>query len=133
MTTRVYVPLTSTGVAALVAERRLAGPLPAHTVTEELRLAWPEAEQDDWEFAAMLAAGEDSWTSRAAGDAPRRFVLAVDAAEVTDGEGTGVTVGDVVWKRIASLHADTEDWSGEPDLDADLAWFATQEIPDLLG
>ena len=37
--------------------------------------------------------------------------------------------GDLPRKRWVSVHVDTED---DPDPEADLAWFATQEIPDLL-
>ena len=70
MTVRVYVPLTSGRIAELVESGRLVGPLPAHAVTEALQAEWPEADEDDWEFAAMLAAGEESWTLRGDGAMP---------------------------------------------------------------
>lgn len=138
MSVRVYVPLTSSTLADLVEHGRLVGPLAAHAVTDALRAAWPGADEDDGEFAAMLAAGEESWSLRAAGDRPRRYVVAADVAAVTDAPDadaapTAVRVeGDVVMKRVASAHVDTRDWDTDPDFDEDLAWFATQEITHLV-
>lgn len=137
MSVRVYVPMTSSSLAELVANGRLSGPLTAHAVTTDLQQAWPEADEESWEFAAMLAAGEDSWGARGDGDRPRRIVLAADvpAAAPTEGESpTEVSVAaDIVLKRVASVHVDTEDLIGEPDFDEDLAWFAVQEVSELLG
>ena len=38
-----------------------------------------------------------------------------------------VAIADVV-----AVHCDTEDRAADADPDDDLAWFATQEIPDLI-
>lgn len=137
MSVRVYVPLTSSELAVLAEEGRLSGPREAHAVTSGLRAAWPEADEDDWEWAAMLAAGEDSWALRSTPDRPRRIVLAVDVPEVAEQpeaeSASAVRVAaDLVLKRVASVHVDTEDVSGDPDFEEDLAWFAVQELPHLL-
>lgn len=137
MSVRVYVPLSGSELAELAAEGRLAGPRVVHAVTEELRSAWPEAEQDDWEWAAMLAAGEDSWARRTATDRPRRTVVAADVAEVSElpeaESATAVRItADLVLKRVASVHVDTQNVTGTPDFEEDLAWFAVQELPHLL-
>lgn len=135
MSTRVYLPLTSTGLAALVADGRLTGPLRAHAVTELLRAEWPEGDQEQWEYAALAAAAEESWSTRGEGDRPRRQVVAADVADVRPGEGelTAVVVsGDVRWKHVAAAHVDVDDLTAAPDEDGpELAWFATQEIADL--
>ncbi len=135
---RIYLPVTSGDLATLVAEGRLPGPRRGHAVTSALQEGWPEADEDSWEFAAMLAAGEDSWLARGAEDRPRRHVLALDSdrvrvlQEVPELPATAVEVeGDVLLKHVASAHVDAEDWVGEVDFDEDLAWFATQEIQHL--
>lgn len=144
MSVRVYVPVTAEDLATLVGEGRLAGPRAAHAVTAELRAAWPEADEDSWEYAALMAAAV---ASRSAGDQPdgaRRRVVAADVARVEpaerlgggggadDGEGDPTLVavpGDVVWKGVAAAHVDTDDGADDDD---DLAWFATQEIAALV-
>ncbi|MDT9591981.1 hypothetical protein RDV89_02815 [Nocardioides zeae] len=153
MSVRVYVPVTSSGLAAVVADGRLAGPFRAHAVTPALAEAWPEGEDEEWEYAAQAAAGVASLAARGEGDRPRRLVLAVDVPDAqpagTDDEPTLVEVAaDVPWKRIASAHVDVADLPDAvvaayldqdadadlPDevdgveIDHDLAWFATQEI-----
>lgn len=154
MTVRVFVPVTSSGLAALVADGRLSGPLRAHAVTDAIREVWPEGSDEEWEYAAQAAAGVDSLALRGDGDQPRRLVLAVDVPDVAplahESEPTLVEVtADVPWKRVASAHVDVVDLpaaavaaylSGEelPDevdgveIDHDLAWFATQEIRTLV-
>ncbi|HEY9564227.1 MAG TPA: hypothetical protein VIR30_10695, partial [Nocardioides sp.] len=125
-------------------EARIDGPLRAHAVTEALRVEWPEGDQEEWEYAALAAAADTSWTLRTEADTPRRHVLAVDVAAdavtpVTADDITAVSLShDVVWKNIGALHMDTEDLAGAPNhdgghdgYDPELAWFATQEIADL--
>jgi hypothetical protein len=130
---RVYVPLTSATLSALVAEGRLAGPLRAHAVTEALRAEWPEADEESWEYAALMAAAATSATARGSDEVARRYVVAADVPAVSPVPGEDPTLvdvaADVVWKNVASAHVDTTDWGpGGPDEDDDLAWFATQEI-----
>lgn len=132
MSTRVYLPVTADQLAELVAEGRLPGPLDAHAVTDALRAAWPEGDDEQWEYAALSAAADDAWRRRAADDRRRRVIAAdVNAVEPDTESVTGVRVGgDLVWKHVAAAHVDTDDLVTGPDDDGgpELAWFATQEI-----
>jgi hypothetical protein len=124
VTVRVYIPLTSAGLAGLVAEGRIPGPVHAHA---------PEGDDEELEYEALMAAADESWSLRGDEDRARRYVVAADVREVVrPGEGdepTSVRLEhDVTWKNIASAHVDTEDYPGD---ERDLAWFATQEIRDL--
>lgn len=140
--TRVYVPITVAQLRELVSDLALAGPLPAHGVTGRLREAWPDGDDEDWEYAALMAAAVDSWTLRGADDPPRRYVVAADAAAVETvetGAATGLTLPEgLTWVQVASVHADVEDLDqalvDDPEsvADEDLAWFATQEVGALL-
>ena len=133
MSERVYVPVTSSGLARLVAEGRLDGPFRAHAVTDALRAEWGEGDEESWEYAALMAAAADSATLRGAGDAPRRYVVAADVPSVVPVPGDDPTLvdvaADVPWKNVAAAHVDLVD---DADEDDDLAWFATQEIAHLL-
>jgi uncharacterized protein DUF6912 len=121
--------VTSSGLAALVAEGRIEGPLRAHAVTEALREAWPEGDEEAWEYAATMAAAADSAGLRRGDDRPRRYVVAADVPAATPVGGEDPTLvdvaADVVWRNVAAAHVDTVDDAGEDD---ELAWFATQEI-----
>jgi hypothetical protein len=137
VTERVYVPLTSAGLTALVADGRLDGPLRAHAVTDALRAEWGEGDEESWEYAALMAAAATSATLRGPDDAPRRYVVAADVPSVVPVPGDDPTLvdvaADVPWKNVAAAHVDTADWGPDgPDEDADLAWFATQEISQLV-
>ena len=162
MTTRVYVPSSLTGLRDVVAADGI-GPAPfvAHAVTDALRAAYDDGGEEEWEFAAAAAASRSSLKLIREDDEPRRVVLAVDAETVRPAEGTDdptlVSVEEVVpFRRIASvlvdlpeagddvraaaaslLAADEGDEEAEAAvdraLDHDLAWFATQEIGELLG
>jgi hypothetical protein len=131
---RVYVP-ANLEVLARFAEEGGIGPSPvhAHAVTTWLRESWPEAEEDEWEYAALTAAADD-----AAGlldGRPRRVVLVAEVDRVTEGdESTAVTVDTAIPMRLVqAVHADTADVepAAAENLE-DLAWFGVQEIPDLL-
>jgi len=131
---RVYVPLTSSGLADLVAVRVLP-PATGHAVTDAVRRQWPDADDEELEYAALAAAAEASWLARGAGDRPRRHVLAVDvtrAEPAAEDDPSGVRLPEPTsWAAIAALHLDVEDVTDPAPGEGDLAWFATQEIPDL--
>lgn len=133
MSVRVYLPVSAADLAGLVAERRLPGPRRAHAVTSALREAWPEGDDDGWEYAALMAAASESRDGRrrvVAADVGE--VAAVDLPDGSEGEPAPTLVEvthDVVWRQVAAAHVDVVDGADEDD---DLAWFATQEIPDLL-
>ncbi len=133
MSVRVFVPLTWSGLAAFVETGRIPGPLRAHAVTDDLRRAWPEADQDDGEYAALLAA---AGASRDLAEDPgaRRVVIAADVSSVEAvGEAEAATevdlAHDVVWRNVAAAHLDEAPGAADDD---DLSWFATQEIAGLL-
>lgn len=140
MSVRVYVPTTSAGLAALVEQGRLGGPLRAHAVTPALRAEWSDGDDEGWEYAALMAAAAESAGLRSADERRRRYVVAADVPEAClapagpEDDVTRVAVtADVPWKNVAAAHVDTEDWAGDaPDPDEDLAWFATQEIRHLV-
>lgn len=136
MSIRVYVPMSQATLAAVVAEGRLTGPFRAHAVTPALVEAWPEGDAEELEYAAMAAAADASWQLRGGADPARRFVLAGDVPDVTPVAGDDPTLVDVAadlpWKHVASAHVDAHDVTEADVEDAELAWFATQEIASLV-
>lgn len=108
---RVYVPATLTTLGEYVA----AGRVPA-----EAERVVPPAEDEETEYAALMTAADLS-AEAAPGDG-RRVVITVE----TSGDGEG----ELPWADVVAVHADTEPCT---DPDEDLAWFATQEVGDLLG
>src|ERR1700754_733207 len=101
MSVRVYVPVTTSGLAALVADGRLSGPFRAHAVTPELRVSWPEADDESWEYAALMAAAAGSAAWGGSGARPRRAVVAADVPGFEPVAGDDPTLvdgaADVPW------------------------------------
>jgi len=159
--TRVYVPLAGAGLRALSQTGELP-PGPACAVTPSLREAYAPSgvsDDEDLEYVAMTIAARLSLTMLDPADPAdrRRIVVAADGAvEEVDGPAGQARLSDAVpLARIASIHVDTEDLrpvvdaavhalpsaaDGDPSavglvevLDGeDLAWFAVQELADLL-
>ncbi|HSN07152.1 MAG TPA: hypothetical protein VLV82_07375 [Candidatus Angelobacter sp.] len=160
---RIYLPTTVAGLAALHCTGRLTpAPLSAHAVTPALRRSWPEADEEELEYAVLMAAAYDSLTLIAATSGePRRVVVVADVednvvtATASPEDPTTVSVGaEVPISRCTAVQVDDADAEGEivlalGRLDAavagderaladvslvelELMWFATQEIPDLL-
>jgi len=140
VTVRIYVPSSLSALAAFVAEGGV-GPAPvrARAVTAWLRGAWPEADEEEWEYAALSAAADDSAALLTDEDPPRRVVLAVDVEAATESDDSTVVEVDSAFPMtlVKAVHADTEDLergaSYDPDAAGDLAWFGVQEISDLLA
>ena len=137
MSTRVYVPATLSDLARFVQEGGI-GPTPvhAHAVTAWLRAAWPEADQEEWEYAALMAAADVSVGLLTEEDRPRRVVVVAEVDDVTeDRESTAVTVDSAIPDRvIQAVHADTVDIDpATPEQLGDLGWFGVQELPALLA
>jgi uncharacterized protein DUF6912 len=109
MTTRVYVPTTIDGLAGFVLE----GGIPEAAVRFEAA-----DESEEAEYAALMGAAD---TSAELLEGPGKRVVVV--AETSDPDGV------IPMRLVVAVHADTED---DADPDADLAWYATQEIADLL-
>jgi hypothetical protein len=159
--TRVFVATSWSGLRQIVMADGI-GPAPffAHAVTEGLRAAYPDGTDEEWEYTALTAAARTSLGLLTEDDPARRVVVAVDAGTVVpaeDEDPTVVEVGEVVpYRQIAAVLVDPADaqdvvaaaaarWrdaeAGDAEaeqavdrcLDLDLAWFATQEIGDLLA
>ena len=114
MTTRAYVPATR----ARLADWHAAGAVPA----DAERVLAP-ADDEDSEYDALMTAAE---MAAALGPADGRRVVVV--AEVED----SAAEGSLPLRRWVAVHCDVVDRPSDADPDDDLAWFATQEIPDLL-
>lgn len=126
MTTRVFIGTTHRRLLELVATRRLDVVGVVRTAAEAAEQL-PDADEEQLAYAAMMAAADDSWAAWTPADgARRRFVVAADVPAAAG-------VQQVAWTAVAALHTDTEDLPGDPADDVELAWFATQEIPDVLA
>ena len=112
MTVRVYLPTTL---------RELAGFLEAGEIPEHIEKVVAERSDEESEYAALMSAADAS-----AGllEGPGRRVVVV--AELPD------ATGPVPLEDVVAVHADTEDRLAGSDPDEDLAWFAAQEIEQLL-
>lgn len=137
MSTRVYVPATLEDLARFAADGGIGpSPVHAHAVTAWLRSEWPEAEDEDREYAALMAAADDAAARLVGNGAPRRVVLVAEVDDLTeDRESTQVLVDTAIpMRRVAAVHADTSDIDPAiPEALDDLGWFGVQEIPDLLA
>src|ERR1700735_2973393 len=113
---RVYLASTLPGLAKILADGQVGpAPLRAFAVTAALRESYASGDDEELEYAAMLAAARQSPRLLAADpDAPRRRVVL--AADVPDGqvswqayddEAAAVLVGAVVpVAAVASGHVD---------------------------
>ena len=137
MSVRIYVPASLTSLARFVASGGV-GPTPvrARAVTGWLREAWPEAAEDEWEYAALMAAADDSAALLTADDPPRRVVLAADVDSVVESDDSSLVQVDSAFPMslVQAVHADTDDVERGAAYElGDLAWYGVQEIPDLLA
>jgi len=110
---RVYLPTT----LDLLARSVEAGEMPA----DADRLVADGADEEA-EYAALMSAADASATLL--GGPGRRVVV---VAELDD------PAAAVPLERVVAVHADTEDRPVDADPDEDLAWYANQEIGQLLG
>jgi hypothetical protein len=116
---RVYLPVTVRRLAKLLETGALR-------VTDDVVVAPDDSE--DAEYDALMTAAETSAVLAAELDpGERRRVVVV--AEV-DHLGPTISLRDVV-----AVHADADDLPDDTDVEDldDLGWYATQEIPELLG
>ena len=160
---RVYLPLTLSSLQEFSVAGATTAPLSAHAVTTAMRAAWPTADQDELEYAVLMAAAYDSLV-RLAADPRERARRVVAVAEVADGssdagardEVTAVTLtAPVPLARVTAVHIDEAGAEAAVRAAAgqvaaatagdgralgavslvehELLWYATQEIADLLG
>lgn len=119
---RVFLPATNALLRTLHEQQHAPAPLAGHAVTPAARAAWPEAEDDELDYAVLVAAAYDSLLRLAADagpaspvDRPRRLVVVADvpdaaAAPLGGEEVTAVVVtADVGLAQVAALYADDPD------------------------
>lgn len=98
----------------------------------DLLAVWVSAGEVPWPLEPILAADEDEESEYAAlmtaADVSAELIAGVGrrVVVVTEGAADGHPIG---LRRVVAVHADVEDFT---DPDDDLAWFATQEIEQLL-
>ena len=109
MTVRVYVPAT----LATLGEYADSGAIPEGAE----RVTAPDDDEES-EYLALMTAADVS--ADLLGGSGRRVVVVAELADAA---------GRIPMSRVVAVHADTEAFT---DPDDDLAWFATQEIPDLV-
>jgi hypothetical protein len=155
---RVYLPTTLTLLRSLLASGVVAtASTRGHAVTDAVRRALPDADEEDLEYVACSAAAQESVALLRPEERPRRAVLAVDvpAPQGTDDpdDPTSVLLLDEVRTRqVAALLLDSPDagrvvgtardalLTGSSEaalllelcLDHELGWWAAQEIAGLL-
>jgi hypothetical protein len=156
---RAYLPLSTGELDEALRRGRLEpGDRSAHAVTPEVVAQLPDAADEEREYAALTAAALDAL--RLVGGGPAlRVVAAVDAPQAEprpddDASPTAVRLpGELPLRLLASVHVDAPEASadvraasralaegaGEDDprvargLDHDLAWYAVQELEDLVA
>jgi hypothetical protein len=114
--TRIYLPTTLEGLR----EAWAAGALEPG---DDLVVA--EGDDEDSEYAALMTAADAS--AALLPGAGRRVVVVAEVA------GAPAAGHPVPLARVVAVHADPADRPADADPDDDLAWYATQEVPDLLG
>lgn len=155
---RVFLPLTWSMLAALAATGATAAALPAYAVTTAVRDALPMADEDELDYAALLAAGEHCLALLAAAPAePARRIVVVAVLDDQDVQPEAaqrpgaVQVGaPVALTRITAVFVDEPaavpavrtaidrlrgpgDQVEQTLQEHELLWYAGQEIADLLA
>ena len=121
---RVYIPLDRGGLERL-APSGVIRPGRAYAVTPGLRAAYATDDIEELEYAAMLRAAAASTD----GDG-RRIVVAADVESVASADEAGA--GVVVLAAAVPLSAVVSFHVGD-DPEDELAWYATQELDQLVN
>jgi hypothetical protein len=108
---RVYVAASLASLAEYAAARLVPAAAAERVVAP--------ADDEETEYAALMTAADLSARAQPAG--ARRVVLVAETADPD---------ADLAWTDVVAVHADDAPGAGPED---DLAWYATQEIDDLLG
>ena len=110
---RVYLPATLDELQH--GSPVLLGPRRVHVVTPALRVAWPDEDEEGWEYAAQSAAADDSHVllARQPDAPPLRVVVAADLAPASvedvaepDVPSLARTVTEVGLDAVVSVHVD---------------------------
>lgn len=136
--TRIYVPLDAAGLRTLARDGRLgAPPVTACAVTAAVERAFPGADLEELEYAALCDAVDLAGALRA-GPGDRRVVAAADVEEAWVGAHSGersdipslVHVSHPVeLAQVVSLHVD-EDGAGGDD---ELLWYDVTELSQVVA
>jgi len=110
---RVYMPTTLDGLAGYFAAGQVV----------DLEKIVAADESEEAEYDALEAAASSS--AELLGGPGRRVVLV--------GEGSVAPDVSIPFSKVVAVHVDTEDVDPASDDLPELAWFATQEIEDLLA
>lgn len=138
---RVYVAATAGHLRELQETGRVSEDLVGFAATDALAAELADSSTDEVEYALSVAAAEASAALLGAGPAApsgRRVVVVADLPD-SDVEADPDTPGGVrvaagmELGRVDAVLADTVDIASPADLANDLAWYATQEIGDLLA
>ncbi len=132
---RVYLPLTADQVQDLHGAGRTAAPA-GFTVTEALRRALPQDDDEGLEYAALLAAAAAAGRARgsavtrrviAAADLPEHTVQVPQATDRPDPAGPAAVsvTAAVALRQVVSFHVDEH--AGGTD-DTDLMWWDVTEL-----
>jgi hypothetical protein len=137
--TRVYVPSTVEGLAEVAASGALPPGCRAYAATPAVLSELAGCTDEEIEFALATVASEASTQLLldAARSFGRRVVLVVETAAgsvvtTDDAAGEVAVTSEVTVERIQAILADTDDVPLATD-SGPLAWFAVQELADLLA
>jgi hypothetical protein len=140
--TRVFVPLTPELLRLLDTDGAVPSPLAAFSVTSELRMAMPGADQEDLEYAALCDAadappgfGPGSWRLVAAADVVTPAPLVELPAPPADSpiqssvESSIDLTAPLALAEVASFHV------AEPGAaqDQELSWYDVSELAVVLA
>jgi hypothetical protein len=107
---RLYLPATLSALATYAADRE---------IPEDVDGLTPPDESEEGEYATLMEAAAAS-RSMLAGPG-RRVVIVAEVDRLGD---------PVPLSRVVAVHVDTDEGAADND---DLAWYAAQEIPDLIS
>lgn len=134
---RVWLPVSIDDLRRLHALGELAGPLEGFAVTDEVRAEFADLSEEELEYAVTEAAAESAVALWPGGrQSGRRVVLVADtlgATPVESAAGAVVCGEPIRVQRVDAVLLDPEDVRRDVDNATGLAWYATQEIPNLLA
>jgi hypothetical protein len=137
---RVYFAGTAALLTQLAHDGVIAGPVEGFAATDSVVRSLGETSAEDVEFALTIAAAESSAAAVGIGRGARgrRFVLVADVGDadvvVDDVNPGAVTLdGSLSLAEVEAILADPDDIVLHTGVSDELAWFATQEIKDLLA
>ncbi len=138
---RVYLAASTRQLRQLLDGGAVTDVLDGYAAADALRMEWGDDSDEELEYAlSTAAAGASLLLLRAATSqvSARRVVIVADLAaeqvEVAHETPGAVIVKDgVTLERVDAVLADPADLAEEHAISDDLAWFAPQEIADLLA